>query len=117
MTRAQGAASRRVQVKGTPRRNPRNSGGSPSGVNRPAPLETMKMKKTTMWVVYPRRSFARSSGRISRTEAPVVPIRLPRTAPMARKTVFAPDEPASDPRRWMPPEMVKRAPSSAMNET
>ena len=33
---AQTGASRKVQVKGTPRRNPRNSGGSPSGVRSPA---------------------------------------------------------------------------------
>ena len=48
LTSAHGGASRSVQVKGTPRRKPRNSGGSPSGVSRPPPLETMKMKKTTM---------------------------------------------------------------------
>ena len=36
-----------VQKKSTPFRNPRNNGGSPSGVSEPPMLATRKMKKTT----------------------------------------------------------------------
>ncbi len=114
-TNAQGAASRSVQVNGTPRKNPRNSGGSPSGVSRPAPFETMKMKNTTMCVAYERRAFARSMGRISSTDAPVVPTTLPKTAPIARNVVLTSGVPTSVPLRQMPPEIVNSAPKSAMN--
>ena len=82
---AHAGARRNVQANGTPRRKPRNSGGSPSGVSRPAPLATMKMKNTTMCVDRYRCSLARSIGRMSSADAPVVPTMLPSTAPSAKK--------------------------------
>ena len=36
-------------IRATPRRNPRNSGGSPSGVSRPPQLATTRMVKMTVW--------------------------------------------------------------------
>ena len=71
-----------VQKKSTPRRKPRNSGGSPSGVSEPPMFETRKMKNTTTWTLCRRSSLARSTGRIITIEAPVVPMRLASTAPM-----------------------------------
>ena len=68
-----------VQKKSTPFRNPRNSGGSPSGVSAPPMLPTRKMKKTTTCVRCRRASLARSSGRIISIDAPVVPITLAST--------------------------------------
>ena len=75
-----GAASRKVHAL----RKPRNSGGSPSGVSEPPALETMKMKNTTTWALWRRLSLARISGRISSMDAPVVPMKLASTAPIAR---------------------------------
>ena len=66
-------------------RKPRNSGGSPSGVSEPPALLTMKMKKTTTCATCLRLSLARISGRISSIDAPVVPMKLASTAPMAMK--------------------------------
>ena len=51
-------------------------------------FETRKMKKTTTWALCRRSSLARSSGRISTIEAPVVPITLASTVPMARSAVL-----------------------------
>ena len=59
-----------VHKNGTPFRNPRNSGGSPSGVSRPPQLQTMKMKKMTMWAFARRDLLARSSGRIKQHRCP-----------------------------------------------
>jgi hypothetical protein len=88
---------RSVQVNGTPFRKPRKSGGSPSGVSRPPQLETMKMKRTTRWTRLRRDSLARRSGRIRSTDAPVVPITLARTAPIASSAVFMSGVPESEP--------------------
>ena len=46
-----GHSLRVVQKKSTPCRKPRNSGGSPSGVNAPPMFETRKMKNTTTWAL------------------------------------------------------------------
>ncbi len=62
----------------------------------PAPFETMKMKKTTMWTLRCRLSLARSSGRISSIDAPVVPMKLASSAPMPRNAVLTSGVPASD---------------------
>ena len=43
----------KVQKNGTPRRKPRNRGGSPSGVSEPPMLATRKMKKTTVCAAVP----------------------------------------------------------------
>ena len=39
------------QKKSTPFRNPRNSGGSPSGVSEPPIFATRKMKNTMVWTL------------------------------------------------------------------
>ena len=67
-----------VQKNGTPRRKPRNSGGSPMGVSAPPTLDTMKMKKM-MWYAFSRPALSRMNGRISSIDAPVVPIKLLRS--------------------------------------
>ena len=82
---ATAAQRRSVQANGTPRRKPKNSGGSPSGVSRPPTLLTAKMKKTTVCLACVRSVLARSSGRMSTMEAPMVPMKLASTAPTARK--------------------------------
>ena len=82
-----------VQKNSTPCRNPRKSGGSPSGVSEPPALETMKMKNTNTCALCWRSSLARIRGRTSSIEAPVVPITLASTAPMARMAVFNPGLP------------------------
>ena len=87
-----------VQLNSTPLRKPRNSGGSPSGVSEPPALETMKMKNTTTCTTCLRLSLARISGRISSMEAPVVPMKLASTAPMARMPVFSAGLPCRLPR-------------------
>ena len=106
----------RVQPNGTPFRKPRKSGGSPSGVSSPPQFETTKMKKTMMWVLRSRGAFARSSGRINSTEAPVVPIAFASTAPRPSSAVLSSGVPESAPRTRIPPVTTKRAPSSRMNE-
>jgi hypothetical protein len=85
-------------------------------VSRPPQFETTKMKKTTTWVLRTRDSFARSSGRISNTDAPVVPIAFASTAPIASNVVLSSGVPESEPRTRMPPVTTKRAPSRRMNE-
>ena len=77
-----------VQKNGTPRRKPRNSGGSPIGVSAPPTLETMKMKKM-MWYALSRPALRRIKGRIKSIEAPVVPMKLLRTAPTRSNIEFA----------------------------
>ena len=88
---------RSVQSNGTPFRKPSSSGGSPMGVSRPPQLATIKMKKMTMWATRLRRLFALSSGRISRTEAPVVPSRFASTAPRPSMPVLTSGVPAKEP--------------------
>ena len=89
MTSPHGARACSISQKnGTPRRKPRNSGGSPIGVSAPPQFETMKMKNT-MWNALMRYLFTRIHGRMSSIEAPVVPMRLVNTAPTARNTTFA----------------------------
>src|SRR2546422_20186 len=60
------------------------------GVSNPPQFATRKMKKTTMCAVRRRLLLARSSGRIKRTEAPVVPRRFASTAPSPSIAVFTP---------------------------
>ena len=76
----------------------------------------MKMKNTTMWVARERCALARSSGRISSADAPVVPTRLASTARPRGTPVLTTGVPTSAPRRQMPPEIANSAPSSAMND-
>ena len=52
------------------------------------------MKNTTVWVLWRRPALARSSGRISSIDAPVVPIHDASSVPIARIVVLTPGEPA-----------------------
>ena len=108
--------ARSARRSGTPLRKPRNSGGSPSGVSEPPMLATRKMKKTTTWTLCWRHALARSSGRISSIDAPVVPIQLAITVPTARSAVLTERRArASWPANWMPPATVNSASSRMMN--
>src|SRR5437763_297828 len=89
--------NRSVHAKGTPFRKPSSRGGSPMGVSNPPQFATRKMKNTTMCTVRRRLWLARSSGRIKRTEAPVVPRRFASTAPSPSIPVFTSGVPDSDP--------------------
>ena len=117
LTNIHSRQSRNVQVKGTPRRKPRKSGGSPIGVSKPPPFATTKMKKTKTCAFRRRMELARNSGRMSSIDAPVVPITEASTAPMAISTALRPGVPARVPRTTIPPEMTKRAPSTTMKAT
>ena len=64
-----------------------------------------------------RLLLARTSGRIKRTEAPVVPSRFASTAPSPSIPVFTSGVPESDPCTWMPPVITNRAPITTMNPT
>ena len=75
---------RSVQAKGTPFKKPKKRGGSPRGVSRPPMLLTAKMKKITVCFTYLRSELARSTGRMSTIEAPMVPMKLASTAPMPK---------------------------------
>src|SRR3989441_4252329 len=112
-----GGHSRRVHSNGTPFRKRGSSGGSPIGGSSPPQFATRKMKKTTMCAVRRRLLLARSSGRIKRTEAPVVPRRFASTAPSPSIPVFTSGVPESDPCTWMPPVITNRAPMTTMNPT
>jgi hypothetical protein len=53
---------------------------------------------------------------MSNIEAPVVPMKLAKVAPIPRKIVFTSGVPGKLPRITIPPEIVKSAPKSSMNE-
>ncbi len=78
-------SSLNVQKKGTPCRNPRKSGGSPSGVSAPPMLLMRKMKKTIVWTLYLLQQFERSTGLMRSMDAPVVPMRDASKVPMRRR--------------------------------
>ena len=103
------------QKKSTPFRNPRKSGGSPSGVSEPPTLATRKMKKTIVWTLCRRQALALMIGRISSIAAPVVPIQLASTVPSSRMPVLTAGEPTSLPVSLMPPATVNRDSSRMMN--
>ena len=58
------------------------------GNKQPPQLQTMKMKKTTVCLTCLRSRLVSSKGRISSMAAPVVPIRLANTEPMAMNVVL-----------------------------
>ena len=105
----------RVQKKSTPFKNPKNNGGSPKGVREPPALDTMKIKNTTTWATCLRLSLALMSGRIMSMDAPVVPMKLAKNAPIARMAVLRPGLPCKLPRIKMPPETVYKAVKRTMN--
>ena len=57
----------------------------------------MKMKKTTRCARARRDSFARKSGRMNSTEAPVVPMTLAQAAPISKSALFMSGVPESEP--------------------
>ena len=75
----------------------------------------MKMKNTTTWAACLRLSLARISGRIISIDAPVVPMKLASTAPIARMPAFSPGLPCKLPRTKMPPAMLNSAVNRMMN--
>ena len=105
----------RVQKKSTPFKKPKNKGGSPNGVSEPPALDTMKIKNTTTWATCLRLSLALIRGRIMSMEAPVVPMKLAKNAPMARMAVLRPGLPCKLPRIKIPPETVYKAVKRTMN--
>ena len=94
------------QKKLTPLRKPRNSGGSPSGVSEPPTLATRKMKKTMVWTLWRRFSLALMIGRINSMAAPVVPIQLAISVPMASIAVLTTGLPFRLPVTRTPPATV-----------
>ena len=62
-------------------------------VSEPPAFDTMKMKNTTMCATFLRWSLARIIGRIISIDAPVVPMKLASTAPMASIATFSPGLP------------------------
>ena len=89
--------------------SPMKSGGSPSGVRQPPMLETRKMKKIGMCSVRRRSELVWRRGRMRSMLAPVVPMKLARTAPMNRNMVLTSGVALRSPLRTMPPEMMNRA--------
>ena len=85
------------------------------GSRQPPQLQTMKMKKTTVWAMCRRWRLTSSSGWIRSMAAPVVPIRLARMAPTARKRALVRGWAGRSPAMRMPPLMVYRLNSRRMN--
>ena len=98
-----------VQKKSTPFKKPRNSGGSPRGVNEPPIFATKKMKNTIMWVLFFLNSLALIMGLINNIAAPVVPIQLAKTVPTKIINVFTTGVPTREPVNLTPPEIVNNA--------
>src|SRR5262245_43527475 len=74
------------------------------------------MKNTTVWARCRRSELARSRGRMSSIEAPVVPATLASSAPAPRKAVFAAGVERTSPSSATPPEITNSAPRYSMNE-
>ncbi len=72
--------------------------------------------KKTMWNALMRILFIRIHGRMSTIEAPVVPMRLAATAPMARNTTLSRGVASPFTLRWMPPATTNSEPMRQMNE-
>ena len=87
------------------------------GSRQPPQLQTMKMKKTTVWATRRLSRLVSSSGRISSMAAPVVPTRLASTAPTARKMALVRGRAGRSPAMRMPPLIVYRLNSSRMKGT
>lgn len=104
-----------VQKKLTPFRNPKNNGGSPSGVNEPPIFATKKIKNTITCTLCFRHILARINGRISSIAAPVVPIQLARIVPIKIIPVFTIGLPTNFPVNRIPPEIVNKANNKIMN--
>ena len=97
-----------VQKKDTPRRNPRNRGGSPTGVRQPPIFDTMNMKNITIRAFFFPPGIARMRGLIMSMEAPVVPIQLARAVPIRSITRLDLVVPTIQPFITIPPAVTKR---------
>ena len=106
--------ARGVQPKSTPRRKPRNSGGSPSGVSEPPMLPTRKMKKTKTCVRCFRSPLARDQRADRRHGGTVVPSRLAANVPRPRRARLVLGVPMRLPEMRIPPATTKSASSSTM---
>ena len=104
-----------VQKKLTPFRNPRNSGGSPKGVNDPPILATRKIKKTIVCTLCCRFALARIIGLINNIAAPVVPIQLAKNVPTNISAKLVMGLPTREPVKRTPPEIVNNANRRIMN--
>ena len=104
-----------VQKKLTPFKNPKNSGGSPRGVNDPPIFATKKMKNTITWTLCSRCLLALINGRINNIAAPVVPIQLAKIVPIKIMIEFNSGVPTSEPFKRIPPEIVNKASKSIIN--
>ena len=76
---------------------PISSGGSPTGVRQPPILDTRKIKKTMMWLLFLLQEFILMTGRIISMEDPVVPMQLDRSVPMIRRQTLTRGDPARSP--------------------
>ena len=63
-------------MNGTPRRKPRKRGGSPSGVKQAAHVADCEDEEDDGVLLWIRSELARSKGRMSTIEAPMVPMKL-----------------------------------------
>jgi len=106
-----------VQKKGTPRKNPRNKGGSPRGVKSPPMLDTRKMKNMHKWTMCFLHLLILNRGLISTMLAPVVPIKLAKNAPIKSKSVLIFAAPFVPILITIPPEIIKREPSKIIKDT
>ena len=104
-----------VQKKGTPCMNPKNSGGSPNGVNEPPMLLTRKMKKTMRCTLLFRYAFAWINGRMRSIDAPVVPTHEAIAVPIKSNTVLTNGVPRNVPRTRIPPATVNKPHKRMMN--
>ena len=105
----------RLQKNGTPRIKPIRSGGSPIGVRQPPMLDTIKIKKITMWRLLFLHAFILMIGRIIYILAPVVPIQLDNRVPSARSPTLILGEPARSPDRVILPDTQNNPKRRTMN--
>ena len=64
------------------------------------------MKKTTVWVTRARSRFVCRRARITSIEAPVVPMKEARTAPVPRNVLFTAGVASRSPRSRIPPAIT-----------
>ena len=105
----------KLQKNGTPRMNPMSRGGSPIGVRQPPMLDTIKIKKITMWRLLFLHAFILMIGRIINILAPVVPIQLDNRVPSARSPTLILGEPARSPDRVILPDTQNNPKRRTMN--
>ena len=97
-----------VQKKLTPCKKPRNSGGSPKGVNEPPTFATKKIKNTMTCVLFSLQALALINGLISSIADPVVPIHEAKIVPIVSIAVFNFGVPTNFPSTHIPPETTNK---------